>query len=686
METQEKIVTDKALSSILSGTYKIINDKLNEKTSFCIDKDTKHWWIGYETGILSEDTIPTIDDETNCWVVGLTTTNIKDNDYSYCTECINDSWFIGKDTGVVAEGKSITSITKDENDNLIVEFSDGSSANIGKLDINISADFLTENGFGKIRFYNGKFQYNNEGTWTDIVVDANNTIWTLTPQCMRGFSAEYNSELGYNTLTIKEPSDTVVDGQTVCFVDKVIIRRQKDVAPTSIDDGEEVMTIERKDFGNYAKTPFVDTECNAQEGDTWYYRAFPVSTLGVINELEENNISDTRFVIYGIRIDQNESDPDNMITYIEKNKNYKSAYMNFETDTFDYGDWGDIWFIKDLKPCMLKYDGTVDYELDKNDYSQRKDGGTTDISNGSYEGNAMIGIPKIYWKIEDIGDNITNVYFSQTKVDNDYHCWSHLDANGNEIDYCYIGIYGMTVYNGIGRSLSYHSTNSLTYRDAKTYTNAINLTDDVIWSIPCYSDVNLLFLLFMLLTKHTDFSTKIGHGIAYRGSGGNGGLNDKGLFYGKNKDRNLNKFLGIENLTCFGNCIIDGLLYDNGKFLYKYTYSNKDNTDVNGYNEDGEGYYSISSSITYSTQCFKKVIFKDSYILPGVGGGSNTTYWGNSYLGLNGGKQIGFGGNYVTATGNINLLYFNTVISPTSNYTEMTTRLACRPLAPIRES
>lgn len=39
------------------------------------------------------------------------------------------------------------------------------------------------------------------------------------------------------------------------------------------------------------------------------------------------------------------------------------AGMNFAGGGFDYGDWGDIWFVKKNRPVMVRTDGTVDYEL-----------------------------------------------------------------------------------------------------------------------------------------------------------------------------------------------------------------------------------------------------------------------------------------------------------------------------------
>lgn len=551
-EQQKKIITDVALLSILSETYKTINEKLNDnKLVVCINKKDKHWWIGYLTEIEADEENPPIkSEETGTWIVGVTDTGIKDNDFDYCIENVNGTWFIGKDTDILAEGRSLKKLVLNDNNQLIATYSDNTEENVGTFNLDISADFLTQNGFGNIRFYEGKFQYCYNGEWIDIVVETENTIWSLTPQCMTSFYAEYNAELGYNTLMINEPSDTIVDGQTVCFVEEVVIIRKKDSVPQSISDGDEVITIHRRDFGSYKNTPYIDTECNAQEDDVWYYRAFPVSTMGVMNELEENNITSTDFVIYGFVLNQNESDPNSMITYIERNKNYSPAYMDFEENTFNYGDWGNAWFIKELKPCMLKYDGTVDYELDKNDYTQKADGsGVSDISNTSYEGNAMVGIPRVYWKIIDNEDGTANVYLSNKKVDSDYHCWSHIDNNGHEIDYCYIPIYMGSVVNSTLRSLSgVQPTTNLTGSKETTYALNNNQTENKIWNTEVYSDRILVTLLTVLIGKTTDSQSNFGNGNIDGSILKNGTMDKCGLFYGYNTSSNGVKMFGVENI------------------------------------------------------------------------------------------------------------------------------------------
>lgn len=226
---------------------------------------------------------------------------------------------------------------------------------------------------------------------------------------------------------------------------KLFLLEKKDSEPLSIDDGDKVLELKRNSFGAYSKYPFVDNSISPNVGDIYYYKAFPVSTMGYVNDFSQNSkmIEVKDIIIYGFKLDQNESDPASMITYLSdcENANYASAYMDYDSDTFNYGGWADAWFIKELKPCMLKYDGTVDYELNPNDYTKKLDGTDSDIANDSYEGNAMMGVPKVYWKIVDNGDNTANIYIADSKADESYVCWSHIDNNGNEIDYCYMPIY-----------------------------------------------------------------------------------------------------------------------------------------------------------------------------------------------------------------------------------------------------
>lgn len=592
------------------------------------------------------------------------------------------------------DGRSITSITKDDNDNIIVTFSDNTTQNIGKLSVDIQGDFLTADGFGNLRYYNGKFQYydTNSSTWVDTSVSPENVyILQMAPQTMKSIGGVYDIELGFNKLKWEEPSDTVIDGQVGVVVEKVVVRRKLGSLPTSENDGDLVIDVKRKDFGSYKNTWYVDETLTPANGEVWYYKAFPISSNGFVNTSSANEceIFCKDYYLFGFKLDQNESDPASMIEYIEDNKNYHSAHMNYSTDMFDYGDWKDVWFIRDLKPCMLNYDGTVAYELDKNDYSLKADGTPSDIANDSFSGNAMVGIPKVYWKIIDNGDNTANIYFSNKKVDDDFVCWSHIDNNDNEIDYCYMPIYnGSNVSNKL-RSLSGKTPiNNQTGTTEITLAKANNLTSDVIWYTEVFSDRMLINLLLFLIGKSTDTQTVFGNGHYTGGVSSasslltTGTLNNKGLFYGTNGTGKAVKVFGMEHW--WGNQWrrIAGWINDKGNQKIKMTYGQSDGSTVDGYNTDGSGYISIvcTPSGTSGGYISKMTVTKNS-LIPTIASGSATTYYTDGLWFNNSQVDYVIVGGSSTAGLLVGALYSDLTYAVSRANWSIGAAVSCKPLA-----
>ncbi len=563
------------------------------------------------------------------------------------------NWFIGDtDTGILAQGtngkngkdgNSVTLITKDSNENIIFTFSNGQTQTIGKLSVDIQGDFLSSAGIGNLRYYNGHFQYYDESssTWIDTSVTPSNVyIMNMTPQEMKSIFGVYDKNLQKYKLKWEEPDDTIIDGQVACIVEKVIIRRKLGSVPTSEIDGDLVLEVKRKDFGSYKNNYYIDAALTPSSNDVWYYKAFPMSTTGFYNTNSANEtdgIKCENYNLYGFKLDQNESDPSSMITYIEDNKYFESAHMDYTTDKFNYGDWGDAWFIKNLKPCMLKYDGTVDYELDKNDYTKKLDGTASDVSNDSYGGNAMVGIPKVYWKIVNNGDNTANIYFSDKKVDDDFHCWSHIDNNGNEIDYCYMPIYNGSNVNGVLRSISGKAPMAgQTATTEITYAKANNIGSDIIWYTELFNDRMLINLLLLLIGKSTNTQTVFGTGnnnsyvsTSNTGVKNTGTMNTKGLFWGNQDNKSGVKVFGMENW--YGNIWrrIGGWINDKGTQKIKMTYGQSDGSTSDGYNETGSGYISIGGSTPSGTSSgyISKMLITDNGLMPTIASGSATTYY-----------------------------------------------------------
>lgn len=613
----------------------------------------------------------------------------------------NNHWFIGdKDTGVSAVGKSIKSLTSDENENIIVVFTDGTTQNIGKLTVDVQADFLTEDGFGKLRYYNGHFQYHDENSdsWVDTSVTPDNVyIMNMMPQSMVSIMGCYDTELGKYKLKWEEPSDTIIDGQVACVVEKVIIRRKLNSVPVDETDGDLVVEVKRSEFGQYNNNFYVDTALTANIDDVYYYKAFPMSTTGFYNTSNSNEtvgIKCKDYNLYGFKLDQNESDPASMITYLSDCDNavYKSAYMDYTADTFNYGDWGDAWFIKKLKPCMLKYDGTVDYELDPNDYTKKLDGTASDVANTSYGGNAMIGFPKVYWKIVDNGDNTANIYICDKKLDDDFVCWSHIDNNGNEINYCYMPIYNGSNVNSVLRSISGRTPMaSQTATTEITYAKSNNTGSDIIWYTELFNDRMLINLLLLLIGKSTDTQTVFGTGnnnsyvsTSNTGIKNTGTMNTKGLFWGNQDNVSGVKVFGIEHW--YGNIWrrIGGWINDKGKQKIKMTYGQLDGSTVNEYNLDGTGYITVANSTPSGTSggYISKILMTENGLIPVVVSGSATTYYCDGLWYDNTIIDYAFVGG-----GTSNALcagLFNTYLSSpySRNSWNIGASISCKPLAP----
>lgn len=268
-------------------------------------------------------------------------------------------------------------------------------------------------------------------------------------------------------------------------------------------------------------------------------------------------------VRYGIRIKKTEPDPYARVEYIYDAVNFTPANMDFENDTFNFGSWSDVWFIKDIKPLMLKYDGTVDYYLYENDYSIKANGddvttpstatdSDSDVANTEYEGNAMVQIPLIWVKRYEDDDYIYEIV-SNVKWDKNYKAYAHTNASGQVKQYFYY-----SMFDGSGSSSSIRSLSSKTVSKSLTASQQIQgaFANGTGWYIHTWSQRELIRTLCVLLGKSTDTQTVFGTG---RAIGSNtmdstidstittGTLMNKGMFYGISANTSAVKVFHIEN-------------------------------------------------------------------------------------------------------------------------------------------
>lgn len=578
----------------------------------------------------------------------------------------NDHWFIGdNDTGVPAngipgekgeDGKSISGIRTDEENNVIVSFTDGTESSIGKLNIpaeitiDSALDSSSENPVqnkaiaGKIyKLIDALSELDNEQKIytdtkiADLINGAPETLDTLKEVAdaiqenetivdalnaaignkvdkvagkglsTKDFTAELKAKLDGIQAGAKanvQPDWNVTDENSDAFI------KHKPKIPTKISE-----LTDDAGFGSPSIT--VDTEMSETSTNPVQNKVI----TAYINKLHGSTL-------HGFRINQAESDPDSMIEYIEDSKSRSPAHMDYANNKFNYGGWEGEWFIRNLKPCMLSYGGEVAYELRKNDYEKNKNNAASDVANANFAGNAMVGVPKTFWKVVQKNEDVADIFFCDENMDGTFKCWSHLDNDGNEIPYCYMPIYPGSLVDNKLRSLSGKTlTRDLSTQRGVNYAKANNAPGDVIWYTDVLSDRMLINLLLLLIGKTTDTQTAFGAGNVYGTSiVPNGTMDQKGMFYGND---NGVKVFGLEHY--WGNYWrrIAGWVNDRGVQKVKMTYGQSDGSTVTGYNLNGAGYVEIPNSSPSGNNggFISKMSFDDRGIFPIYANGTSETYY-----------------------------------------------------------
>lgn len=436
-------------------------------------------------------------------------------------------------------------------------------------------------------------------------------------------------------------------------------------------------------------------------------------------------------IIYGFRIDPDESDPSDAVTYLMDAVGMEPVVMG--ATSFNYGSWKNAFFMP--KPCMLKYDGTVDYYLDPNDFTKKVDGTASDVGNINYAGNAMMEFPKIWFKFEAGAANGEGYFYvSNQKVDDTYRCWCNMDADGNEIDHFYVHIYNGVIYDGKMRSLSgmkltpwsttvysssaTYAVNSIVNYDSKMWkcvtavetaeafdstkweqfafngntdgtqevnsATANNTTAKSEWYIDTWCDRVLITALLYLMGKSLNLQATFGRGID---SGSQtaaeayvtGAANDKGLFYGSTSNGNtVVKVFGIENFWACKWHRTAGLIGNSsGGYSYKMTASTADGSSVSGYNSNGNGY--LTTTFNRPTSNYVRLMeFGAHGALPlDTTGATSTTYCCNYFYTGTGFALVGGISNDGAGCG------FYVLLSAAfgSRYWNFAAALSCKPLA-----
>ena len=421
-------------------------------------------------------------------------------------------------------------------------------------------DEYKTNGFVDTTVTNGVTYYYQAFPYSDLdVVNSNvaNRI-TVTPDIIYPSVATNISASSGNakvTITYTTPSD--------CTGVRLVYKTSS--YPTNITDG----TIIENYVGG--------TEITGLTNNTpYYFRLFPYNANGryQTNESQEITATPASYVIYGVRIDETNSNPETALTYTDTCVGMTAPL--------------DLATILDIKPCLLK-NGVVQCYLNKNNYTKDINGNTVDITSGS-SGDVMVEIPKMGYSIVRTGNYLDVKVTKDLGVPNFSYKAFTRDTEGDR-DKLYISAY-----------LGYYDTAKLRSLSGKTPTTNQTIgtfrtqaqANGTGYDLMAFYPLTLLQCLFIIQYKNLDSQTALGRGYVDSNTASitTGNTNTKGMNFGETTGKLQTKFLGIEDF--WGNLYywIDGLVSDASWNICTATKS---------FNDTGSGYSVYSSGLSANT-------------------------------------------------------------------------------------
>lgn len=224
---------------------------------------------------------------------------------------------------------------------------------------------------------------------------------------------------------------------------------------------------------------------------------------------------------FGFHLREDVSDPDDMITYLYDNKNYKpielimgpkKAVIEASCEP-NLHEWNDAFFMP--KSCMLKDNYEVDYYLSETSENLKKNGGNSDIENESYQGNAMMewsnnGKP-FYWSYVPDEDGRGAVFTISThKLNDKMDAWNFYDRYGYLKNAFYTNKYLLRKIDSEYRSLdtpiaSYEDFQIIKNESLFEYINSRTVMERL-------CDYQLVLLLSMMVCKSVNIPKHLGYG------------------------------------------------------------------------------------------------------------------------------------------------------------------------------
>ncbi len=445
----------------------------------------------------------------------------------------------------------------------------------------------------------------------------------IPPANMQAFSGT----AGDTKAVVKclEPADTIIDGQLIASVKGVTIVMNADHYPLNETDGTVVGEYEADG------TQHTITVENLTNEQAYYFGAFPYTDHGVVNRTaglrvladsytpNRAKVIPQAYVLYGYRRTKGDSNPATRLVATDMAVGMGKATMNTSTGAIDLKSWASTWFVQGNKPVMMKYDGTIDYELNPNDYTKKKDGTASDVANSSYGGNAMALFPTCWVKR---WQDSTYEYFQvcNIQLDSDFKAYAHQRQDGTIMEWFARSIYdGANVSSKIRSISGLAPCNTVAGNTQLTYAQA----NGTLWECDTWSRVALIWDLLRLMSLNDNVQQAWGYGY-YTGMSqasdlkNSGTGNTKGQFYGKLANEVV-KVFHTENL--WGNIwkLMQGLLYNTtGKYAVKM---------CRPYSTTGSGYTATTFGLSGTNGGYQSAHnMSELGLLPTTASGSDSTY------------------------------------------------------------
>lgn len=350
--------------------------------------------------------------------------------------------------------------------------------------------------------------------------------------------------------------------------------------------------------------------------------------------------------LYELIIDESNTNPATALTYAGNATGFTPSSYTLGSTTISMNSWDNIFPYNQIKPCVVKNDGTVNYYLNPNDYTKKIDG-TASVLSGA-DGQVMVEFPKVYWKIEKTGKTL-KISMSDSKVDSTFQCPAHTQQ-GVEYDKLYISAYH--VYADYGNVLGSYSNFSINYTGVTPAQKTIStwrsfISSQVGEKFRLY-DLNtqtMLQILYLFQFKNRNSQDVLGKGRTDTTSSLTTGAGNKyGMYYGTADYTTTTKIFGLENMWGTASIFLDGI-YVNP--TTQKTYICPPNGDIRNESEYVELPY-FGSYIGYMTETSGNPLVP---FFPSVGLGSATTaYCDSNQLSMSnsGMKYFTVSGNYLS--------------------------------------